>query len=1491
MANPGQAPERAPAPGVTEYLRLQNAGFSAQELNDWRAVKTQEFTAAGFTPKEVAEYWGTDVKATPSITNYAKRNVDRYAGRGEVADDAWEQIQAGFGMTAVGLGIAGHKPDYILPKDASLGAKIMAGVGQMVGDAPPAIVGFLAAAPAGAGPGAAVGAAVTAPAGGTGAVPGAAIGSLVTGGAAASALPVALREGLLAAYDRGEINTREEALTRLADASLATLKAGAVGAAAAPLGGAVGGKVLGATGSRAAATTADLTSQAVGATAMAGALEGQMPDHTDFAAAVTLALVTHGATRVGGRAKLTEGGQYAHNNAKTIYRQTGVHPTAAAEVARTDPVYKQEFMQQDVNGEPVIPKFRREAPPEIEPFRPKATAETPTGTFNAPSVIAKLAPGPVTRAQASAFLVSLEGSANAAKVQKVDISQVRSPAGAIGEYQIMPGTAAQYGFDPAKLTDRAYNKRVHDAIVADLHRRYNGDMEAIATAYNAGPGRANKLVTQGPGTRLETVDGKVYTKVSAERNEAFLPMETQKYLANLRRRGGGGKPPPPPPEGAAPASGEGGLPALRRPTEVGEPNVETVYAERLDWAAKSAEERYAAAREMVGDEERGSFLDLMNPDLVIDQVVSELRPARMLDNAIFREHPDMNRDRVLGVEDMFRNTYASDDRTALFVQDGAVDGRTNLFIPNSPSLKQAFKAAKKAGGNARNFEEFMLALRTVEKEAQGIKTGMDPELARAIVNDPKEFKKYAEAVKIFQQVGHGVLDYAVAKGRYSREQADRIIAKNLAWISMRRVQGDDEAFTPGSLRNFKVGKGIREMEGSDKKVISPTIASIDNWRMIIADADRNEAAGTIVSIAERGLIPEGWDIKHVGVLGEGELSKGRDLTPYTVENVAEVTEAFMPDIAQQVFKANGKANQFLFFRDGKAEIWETSSPELARLLRGAESAGEANVIIAGMQAVAGLKRAGITSMPDFALKTTLSDQVGAWITDPYHPPPFITLALGVIPAVMRGKVYKDWAASGGAGAGATAMDRDYVSRDIREVFDRTGFTDRVWNLAKHPVELAQLVQERIDAAQRIGHRVYVMKVHGVESRKAGMLGRKTYVDFKEKATLQLVNTWAKITPFLRPTLLGTKNIAEAVALRPLDTALHLGIFATVATGLAILNYNEDPDLPENRKFQNMARWKKDMYLTLPEIYGHRYKLATRDATMLMNMTVNRAMDFWRGNDKHAFDSFASDFFKTLLPGITPTFAQPINEATFNYSEFSGRPLIPAALEDASGPMQYTDNTTETAKALARWLGNGEGKPVFEVSPIVIDNYIRGYLGTGGIAISRILNAPDEDTVKPKELADNPFVAGFVHRTEGAGAEPIQKFYDAYAEVKTAKRDLALAKDRRDMDEFREARSNVLASVNAEQVAATLKKQQSHLRAINANEDMDADEKRQYSERIYSRMIVVAKRGLEVIDRRKEMQKARDEREAAPVQNPAPTVQSAPAVAPSPVANAGRMPLS
>ncbi len=86
-----------------------------------------------------------------------------------------------------------------------------------------------------------------------------------------------------------------------------------------------------------------------------------------------------------------------------------------------------------------------------------------------------------------------------------------SPKGAVGRYQIMPGTALQYGADPSRLTDPKYSEDTARKILRDLAKRYHGNVPEVLAGYNGGPGVGDRYRSSGHDPRS-------------------LPAETQKYV-------------------------------------------------------------------------------------------------------------------------------------------------------------------------------------------------------------------------------------------------------------------------------------------------------------------------------------------------------------------------------------------------------------------------------------------------------------------------------------------------------------------------------------------------------------------------------------------------------------------------------------------------------------------------------------------------------------------------------------------------------------------------------------------------------------------------------------------------------------------------------------------------------------------------------------------------------------------------------------------------
>jgi hypothetical protein len=1513
-------------PGVVKAQQLKAAGFSDAEVSSWASGQTTKLQAAGFKPSEIDSYWGGGTPTNAAIARYAKTNYNLGAAADPtLATSPGDAFMAGWNRSVTGLIINRHAPNSVTPENASLTAQVLNGVGQFAGDLPASVAGFFGGAAAGGGGGVVA----AAPTGETAAPVTVPVGAVIGAGFGMGATPEASRQILLDAYAMrdGKIKTWQDATHVIAHSLWETTKEGVTGAVTNFTGGKVGGILEKAGAHQLISAGGNATAQVIAGTTTGAALNGHIPDAKDFTAAAILTLGLHvaGGAKDAFAGKRDDASRVQHNM-ETLYRQTGVPPWEAAERAAHDPVFKQELMAQDVNGDPVTPQFRNAAPPDPPPFTDAAKAsglmEPHTVPWLQPETMRNVTPnkGPFTpksgaepSPEAPASVVTANSPAHAKELlRQLEGSgdQAVSPKGAIGRYQIMPATARQYmgkDFDVTTLHDPAVNSAVADRIVADLFKRYNGDMNAIAIAYNAGPGRAGEYLKRGPGTALVAIPDKTirggirYETQPARHDESFLPTETQHYLANERRKGGGsggGEGGPPPSEeprvpsfsasGAGGGAGGGGPPKPPATIE-GEPGGPKRKGEGYEGSWSDEIMRN------VGEDPKDP--SVFNVDRILGQFVSELTPARRIDDRLIKAG-EMDRTKDIGAEDMFRQTYASDMRAGAFVRYGAVDPITLAIKKDTPSIMSAVQAVKDAGGTMKEWTAYMLARRTMDKEGQGIETGFNPSAAFDATKDAKARARYEKPTKLFNDVLDSVLEYSRDSGVHSDAQIAAMKRDNPTYVSMRRIMGDDASFTPGSGRSFGASDALRKMEGSDRQIVDPVAATLDNIRLIVKMADRNRAIGHVIGMIERG------EIENPGILKieDSQTIKAADekvFKPYGLP--PEAAEGYAPLLAERAARGNGP-NDFTFFRDGKAETWRAKDPALAELMRKADSPGQQNIVMRAFQTFASLERAGVVVTPDFPTKVQLRHQVTAFIMDPLHPPPFYTWLRGIGHVIGQDEVFQDAVAKGALGVSLADMDANWLQRDMDKVFAESSTWGGVANVVKHPLEFFQIISERLDAAARIGYMKNAAD-KGIDPIKAATMSRKAYLDYAERGTAAVANTMASIVPFFRPHLLGLKQFGEAVRERPASTAAYsVAAVALPIVALYALNTLQDQFLPEERKFANQPQWIKDNYFVTPEIAGTRFRLRLPpNAGFLLGGMINRLLDYSVKQDPHAFEGWAKKFLEEYIPPVLPTIAQTPIETITNHSFFTGQPLIPGSMEKDSGYMQYTPSTSETGKALSRALGP-PGLNVANFSPIDFDQYVKGWAGSIGTTTLKALDIPYAAGKKPWELADIPFVGSFMVRNPGLSAQPIQTFYQQMDKLETADADFKLAMKRAENGNASEIDATAAAGQYAqavEPIKQAIGIQSAAIQGIASNKEMTATEKRQAIDALLPQMIGTAQQGIKAIDELARTAKDQEQRSATlapPPPAPAPGGPpagrgDAPAPPPLPGANRGQVPIA
>jgi hypothetical protein len=374
--------------GADTLKFMADQGATPDQLNAYRAAKSEKLMQLGLDESQVKEYFGIPEPDMKPLEQVYERNTEAVrqrnsqqgtAGGGqegataeplpapqrpqipenestqflpgevpqpikpqekkvEVADSIIEAIEAGWDMSVAGLIQQGGKPDVVLPENAPMYHRIASQLTTLVGDLPAMVAGGVSGAVAG-------GAAGTAVLPGPGTVGGTAIGTF-TGGFAA---PAGMREALMQYYDEGSIETFSDFWERASAVMIATGKGALTGAATGVASLAAGGAAA-ALGARAAVKTgSQIVAEIATMTTVGAALEGEMPKANDFLDAAII---------IGGLRTTVPLARNTAKKLRDIYKETGIKPEQVAEQVKSDPVLRQEILAET-----------KEIPKSYEPFK------------------------------------------------------------------------------------------------------------------------------------------------------------------------------------------------------------------------------------------------------------------------------------------------------------------------------------------------------------------------------------------------------------------------------------------------------------------------------------------------------------------------------------------------------------------------------------------------------------------------------------------------------------------------------------------------------------------------------------------------------------------------------------------------------------------------------------------------------------------------------------------------------------------------------------------------------------------------------------------------------------------------------------------------------------------------------------------------------------------------------------------------------------------
>jgi hypothetical protein len=265
---------------------------------------------------------------------------------------------------------------------------------------------------------------------------------------------------------------------------------------------------------------------------------------------------------------------------------------------------------------------------------------------------------------------------------------------------------------------------------------------------------------------------------------------------------------------------------------------------------------------------------------------------------------------------------------------------------------------------------------------------------------------------------------------------------------------------------------------------------------------------------------------------------------------------------------------------------------------------------------------------------------------------------------------------------------------------------------------------------------------------------------------------------------------------------------------------------DDEEYKKLSKEERDNYWIIPafEVNGKPFRFPIPfELGVVFKVLPERVLETAFGNDtgKDLKESFVRNMTSTLQINPIPQAFIPIVENIANYSFFTGDQIVGRGMEDLAPQYQFTQGTSQMAKDFGAATG---------MSPIKVENFVRGYTGTMGTYAVQMLDAiyrSEGDPVKAtSRLEQFPVIKRFFSGDSGT----VSAYYDLKQEVNEVVRTVNMLERTGNADNLREYLNENGKLYGMRDYITSLEKDMKQIREarnlINASKEYSADEKRE-----------------------------------------------------------------
>lgn len=597
----------------------------------------------------------------------------------------------------------------------------------------------------------------------------------------------------------------------------------------------------------------------------------------------------------------------------------------------------------------------------------------------------------------------------------------------------------------------------------------------------------------------------------------------------------------------------------------------------------------------------------------------------------------------------------------------------------------------------------MAQLARAEGKTYKFPKGLTEQECQNFVNKaPQQFKAAAD---IFYKVNDNVISIMEDAGVFSHDLAKTLRTKYRKYCPLLRDFSDTAAadsfiggLTEGGrgIGNVSIPLKRINIEGSERGVLNPLETILKSYAVMLNRAERNKVALMAV-----------------------ENSRTADLHEL-IQEVPGTT-------------ADPKNCVFTVLINGKKKAYKTTQDLYGPIV--GYNLPAANLAFGVARTAARMLRTGATMSPSFILRNVLRDTVFAGIASKNGFIPIVDTVRGAIALARDPAMRAEFEA-----AGVTEFNF-YSSQKarIKSLDAMAGETPAsAWEIMKAVFSRLEATSDFFESSTRMGEYMKARQ-KGLSMEEAARAAREVTLDFSRSGRIgEQVN---QVVPFFNACLQGG------------DKMVRLFREDFVGTSLKVLKYIVLPSL-----LIMAMNWDEDWYKDLdPDIKNNYWCLGRniripkpQEAGVLFGSGIEALFQQAADKDKDAVSNFLKAFSSNMMPSVLPTLILPLIEWSANYSFFKGRPLVGNKYSRLPDELQYNDYTSELSKGIGSAL---------KVSPMKIDNLVRGYTGTMGALLWSMAGEPfaKANNLPAKHFNEMLFVRDF-NVTDANLSRPMNEFY-------------------------------------------------------------------------------------------------------------------------------------